>query len=741
MKDALLAAAFDALDTPVVVVDRALAIAHANAACRALLDLDDVEGLSWPEIAGRNPALDAQLAGQTTALGPPPRLCTLTRRDHSPVTVVLGLRPLHAGGEFLGHAISLAPPERAGEPMHAVTAAALRRSEDQYRAVVNNASESIVVAQDGVIVFANPRTADTTGYTAQELRGMALAEIVHPDDIGSVLERTRLRALGELDDPYTWFRILRRDGSVRHVQSCPVTIDWEGRPASLAFIADLTEKNRAEEALRTSEERLRVLVNNVSEGIVVAQDGRIVFANPRADEMGGRRTGELLGKLLTDVIHPDDLPMLLERDRRRLEGLPEDRYTVYRTLRGDGSIMWVQSAPVAIAWNGRPASLTFLVDLTERRAAEEALRRSEQRYREVFENVSEGIIVVQDGIVRLCNRALTTITGHPLEAIVDRPMLGFIHPDDQPTVLSNHQARLRGEMPASHYDFRVTGADGRIIWIQLGAVMIEWDGRPATLSFLIDVTQRKHAEIETRIALERQQELNTLKTRFLSMTSHEFRTPLATILSSAELLRYYGDRLPAEETAEMYASIENAVKRMTGLLADVLVIGKHDAGAQRLVTAPVAVADYCRNLVEEVQVAEETLGRPRHAVETEFAGDCGLAHLDESQLRHILVNLLSNAIKYTPAGKAVRLRVEGTPTHLHFEIEDQGIGIADEDMGNLFELFFRARNVGNIGGTGLGLAIVRRAVGLHGGTIEVDSELGTGTRFRVVLPRGEGPHA
>jgi signal transduction histidine kinase len=286
----------------------------------------------------------------------------------------------------------------------------------------------------------------------------------------------------------------------------------------------------------------------------------------------------------------------------------------------------------------------------------------------------------------------------------------------------------------------VVTKDGRIVWVELGAVLFQWEGRPATLSFLIDVSARKQAEEETRIALDRQQELNYLKTRFLSMTSHEFRTPLATILSSTELLRYYGDRLPAEEKTELYGTIETGVKRMTQLLEDVLVIGKQDSGAERLVTAPVDVARFCRTVVEEVTIAEETQGRTGRVFEVEYHGDCGAAQLDENQLRHVLVNLLSNAIKYTPAGKRVRFRVDGGEREIVFEIADEGIGIAPADMAHLFELFFRAGNVGNTPGTGLGLAIVKRAVELHRGTIDVSSDIGKGTRFTVRLPRGEAMH-
>jgi PAS domain S-box-containing protein len=742
-------------------------------------------------------------------------------------------------------------------------AEAKRRSDAQYRAVVTHAGEAIVVIQDGRIVFANPHAARASGYEQDEMCGLSVTEFLHPDDIEPIVERTRLRLAGKIQDPYSYFRVINKDGTVRSVQSCPVPIEWEGRPASLAFMADLTEKHAAEEAVRRSEERLRLVVEHVGEGILVgADDGRIVFANTRAAAMSGRTVAELMQLDLRALIHPDDYEQTIARAAARLRGEPVERYSEYRVLHKDGGVIWVRSSPVIIDWDGRPAVLAFLVDLSEQRANEEALRRSEQRYREVVENgsdgifvvnqerflfanhrfqqicgytqaelsgkgvldlavpedipvlmerhrqrmaapsepeasldwrirrkdghpvwirsravqiqwdgrsvnlafisdisaerqaeealrrseeryrlvvehVEEGIIVVQDGVLKLCNPSTEKIVGYPVEDLIGNPITGFIHPEDLPTVLTNYQARLRGEPQGARYDFRVVTKDGRTVWVELGAVLFEWEGRPATLSFLIDITARKQAEEATRLALQQQQELNFLKTRFLSMTSHEFRTPLATILSSTELLRYYGDRLPGEEKTELYTTIESAVKRMTQLLEDVLVIGKQDSGAERLVRAPLDVSSYCRTLLAEVVQAEEALGRTGRQVEIALEGDCGLAQLDANQLRHVLVNLLSNAIKYTPAGGRIEFRVRGEAQQVVFEIADQGIGISQEDQAHLFELFYRARNVGNIAGTGLGLAIVKRAVDLHCGDIEVHSELGTGTRFTVRLPRGE----
>jgi signal transduction histidine kinase len=290
-----------------------------------------------------------------------------------------------------------------------------------------------------------------------------------------------------------------------------------------------------------------------------------------------------------------------------------------------------------------------------------------------------------------------------------------------------HVINQRIEMTAMHregHEFPVELAITR--------VALEDQHKHEFCAFIRDITRRKQAEDEIRNSLERQRELNQLKSRFVSMASHEFRTPLATILSSAELLKYYAERMGAEERLEMLATIETAVRRMTDMLDDVLLIGKSDAGMLEFQPQPLALHAFCRRIVEELRVGG--LDTARHNITLRLEGEEPGAMFDEKLLRHIFGNLLSNAVKYSPEGGEVRFEVEGLGEQVRFMVSDQGIGITAQDRERLFETFFRGSNVGTISGTGLGLAIVKRSVDLHGGRIEVHSEGGRGTQFVVMLP-------
>jgi signal transduction histidine kinase len=240
------------------------------------------------------------------------------------------------------------------------------------------------------------------------------------------------------------------------------------------------------------------------------------------------------------------------------------------------------------------------------------------------------------------------------------------------------------------------------------------------------------ANAEIQKALEKEKELSNLKSRFVTMASHEFRTPLTTILSSAALLEKYSHKLAEEKKINHLQRIQAAVQHMTGLLNDVLLIGKAEAGKLEFQPTPLDLAQFCRELVEEMQQTTDT-----HTIAFRIQNQGTTACMDEKLLRLIFSNLLSNAIKYSPQGGVVDFDLVYKPQAVIFYIQDRGIGIPIAEQAQMFDSFHRASNVGTISGTGLGLAIVKKAVDLHGGKIAVKSEVAAGTTFTVTLPLSE----
>lgn len=239
---------------------------------------------------------------------------------------------------------------------------------------------------------------------------------------------------------------------------------------------------------------------------------------------------------------------------------------------------------------------------------------------------------------------------------------------------------------------------------------------------------------ETNQALEvekdKQKELADLKSRFVSMTSHEFRTPLSVILSSSELLETYGERWGPDKRQSHLSRIENAAKRMHQMLEAVLIIGRSEAGMLEFKPHPMDVTAFCKELVDDLHMNVNTT----HAIDARIDAGIDEALLDARLMGHLISNLLSNAMKYSPDANRVKLEVSQEGDEVVVAVSDEGIGIAPEDLDKLFETFRRGGNVGNISGTGLGLAIVQKAVDMHRGRIDVQSEMGVGTTFTVRLP-------
>lgn len=246
-----------------------------------------------------------------------------------------------------------------------------------------------------------------------------------------------------------------------------------------------------------------------------------------------------------------------------------------------------------------------------------------------------------------------------------------------------------------------------------------------------ELNKQKEYELILKSTLEKERELNELKTRFISTTSHEFRTPLTTVLTSTDLMQRYGGNWPDEKRNIHINRIREAVRYLTKLLDDILTISRADSG--KLLCEPHAIDldSFCREILSDVKVHEKS----NHVTEYNYSLEPGNYLLDKKLIKFMLSNLLSNAYKYSPEGGTIVLNVSGSESRIIFSVKDSGIGISDTEHPHIFEPFYRSGNVSGIPGTGLGLSIVKKAVEIHGGVIEFTSVAGKGTTFKIELPK------
>ena len=280
-------------------------------------------------------------------------------------------------------------------------------------------------------------------------------------------------------------------------------------------------------------------------------------------------------------------------------------------------------------------------------------------------------------------------------------------------------------------EIRAQRKDGSQFPVEIGLSTIETHSGTLVMSFVIDITQRKQVEVELREALKQQQELNELKTRFVSMASHEFRTPLATILATTETLTAYRQKIDDAQIDRRLGKIRDQVNHLQDIINDVLQLARIQAGRSEFMPTQVDFDEFCRDIIDEFQ------NRPDISHDLIYRCSTPLlsAQIDKKLMRQALSNLITNAIKYSPQGKTVWVDVTGHDNSLVVKVRDEGIGIPEEDQKHLFEAFHRATNVGTISGTGLGLAITAEAVVLHGGRITLESQLNQGTTFILTIPQ------
>ncbi len=374
-------------------------------------------------------------------------------------------------------------------------------------------------------------------------------------------------------------------------------------------------------------------------------------------------------------------------------------------------------------------------EIVERARVEAALRENEERFRQLAENIREVFwLTNRDGSQFLyVSPAYEDIYGLKITDLLARPtaVLDVVSdPDDRARISDALRQNAAGQ--AAFVEYRITRADGTSSWIwNRSFPVLNAAGEVERIAGIAeDVSEFKRVEDKLRRALIKEQELGDLKSQFISMASHDFRTPLTSILTSADLLEHYNARLSEEKKLAYIRRIQTSVRHMTQLLEDVLIIGRADAGKLEFSPSPIDLVAFSRSLLEEVRPTATA----QHTLELTHNDDLGDTWLDEKLLRQIVINLLSNAIKYSPAGGPIRLSLQREQAHIIIAITDCGLGIPPDAQLHLFESFFRAKNTGTISGNGLGLAIVQRAVDVHGGHIQVSSTLGVGSTFTVTLP-------
>ena len=473
--------------------------------------------------------------------------------------------------------------------------------------------------------------------------------------------------------------------------------------------------------------------------VEITLDGSGVVLNIDSSEQSQRFANDIVeGESLCAHIHPDDYDFFLWSAEWVLNGERREQTIVLRWARTKGR--WSKVNATLSADNSETFRVVFRPDEVEH------ARRTETQLRHVVEGSAQGIIVRTNTDVLYTNDAFAHMMGFPsmreLSAYTDEETragrnannAGAIYPEDRPIVAEHMRRRLAGEEAVSHYEFRLQRPNGSLVWVETAATLVHWDGQPASLSWLSDITRRKRMEEELIKSKEAAEYANRTKTEFLANMSHELRTPLNAIIGFAEVIKdeMFGP-VGTKKYAEYARDIHASGRHLLDLINDILDLSKLEAGKMELREEDVTlrtVIEECLTLIRDRAEKSDIL------LVTDIEPRLPKLRCDERALKQVLLNFLSNAVKFTPPGGTVTMRARRAPDGIAISVSDTGIGMNEADIavalaafGQIDSSISRQHH-----GTGLGLPISKSLIEMHDGTLTVKSAPNRGTTMTATFP-------
>jgi len=617
---------------------------------------------------------------------------------------------------------------------------ALVTSERRFQALLEGCP--VGVAQnsvDGRFEYVNAGFATIVGYTAEELSRLTWQQITHPDDLHADMSRAQLVLAGKMPHYTIEKRYIRKDGSPVWVSMFGNFIfDDQRRPIQgVAVVVDITARRLADQALQDSRQRLLLAHDAAEMGSFdwnIQQDS--VTWDTRARELWGLSPDAPVDRATALVgVHPDDRGLVSEALGQALKVGSNGRYrATYRVINiQDGLTRWVESHGQVLFEQGQPVRMVGTKqDITERVNAEQSLRRSEERFRELANNIDQ-IVWTADaaGQPTWYNDRWYEYSGSTLEEMLDGKWAALIHPEHVERIVQRYQHCIEtGEVWEETFPVRSKAGEYR--WFlsrgfpirSANGAVLRWFGSST------DITA--HRELQDALT-----ETDRRKDEFLAMLAHELRNPVAPILNVAQILSQPG--AAAKDLPAMVSIIHRQAKHLARLLDDLLDVARITRGRIELRRANVKVDDCIALAMETIDPLVQST---QHKIEVERAPIELTIHGDKDRLTQCITNLLNNAIKYSPAGSRVRVKTFRQEGMAVIEVQDFGRGILPEVLPHIFDLFSQGHSTldRRTGGLGIGLSVCKRLIEMHGGTVTAHSKgEGEGSTFKLTVPLASMP--
>lgn len=612
---------------------------------------------------------------------------------------------------------------------------ALQESEDRYRSLFQN-NHSVMLLIDprtGAIVDANPAASAFYGYSGEEITSLKISDL---NQLPSEQLLAEIQQAKQEQRQQFFFRHRLASGQEREVEVFSGPIEFQGKQFLYSIIHDISERTQIEAALRTSEQRLRVIFDHAGVGIVEVDtaESRFIAANDRVLEILGYQREELLGMTVHDLTAPEDRDRSDDLNTQLYQGHLDRFDYEKRYLKRDGSPLWVHVTVSAVRDSDGKylRSVATIEDISARQQAEAAMWAAHQRISEILESIQDVFYSVdKNWRFTYVNRQAEAVWGKKQGNLIGQH-IWELFPQAVGSYPYHQIQRAMQERQALHFE---TLSPIINTWIEVH-VYPTADGGLSV--YFRDISKRKQAEMELQRARDAAEAANRAKSDFLAKMSHELRTPLNAILGYTQIFKRDQTLTPKQQ--DRIEIMHQSGNHLLQMISDVLDMAKVEAGKLELRPLPVALPHFLKVLVDMVRVPAKQKGLA-FSYQLDPALPQGVV-VDEKRLREVLLNLLSNAIKYTETGLVELKVVEISPpgergVGVRFQIRDTGVGIVPEALEEIFTPFYQISELAShIEGTGLGLAISHRLVDLLGGELKVKSTPGQGSLFwfDLVLP-------
>jgi len=743
----------------------------------------------------------------------------------------------------------------------------LRESEENFRALAENALDGILIAaKKGAHVYANKRAAEITGYSVAELLKTSIKDLAHPDEFEKVMERYQERLEGKPVPRQYETVIIRKDAKSVPIELAATKTVWQGQPANLVFFRDITERKKAEGGLIRLSSAVRMSIDSI---VISDLDAKIIDVNEATLKMYGTDDKrDLVGKNSFDLIAPEDREKALAGMKEVLEkGYVKDRE--YHIITKDGSRIPVEmSTAIMKGADGKPTGFVAVSrDISERKRAEEALKESEEKYRNLFENArdliltfdlegnitsvnnvllkygydkshvvgknlfhfipkeywrqfrdgftelahgkpsggefkiksrrrpgyivaeyrsnpiiqdnkvvgvqtivrditerkmleeklrqysehleevvqkrteellesekrysvlveeaSDGVVIIQDGKIVFTNKRGAEISGYSRDELIGLSLEKLVDEKYRQLAKERYERRLQGERVPTTYEVEFIAKTGEGVPVEASATRINYQGRPADLVIVRDIRERKRLE-EERLKLERLAAIGEAA----AMVGHDLRNPLQAIVNTLYLVKEKSKSMPVTDKKivekhgypELRSTLMEEVEYMNKIVSDL----QDYARPLKPELVPTSIHQLINETLSTITVPENV----KTFVEIEGNLDFPKLMVDPAMIRRVFTNLIINALQAMPDGGQLTIRSSKTDEAAFISVQDTGVGIPEEDQPKLFRPLFTTKSKGQ----GFGLPVCRRLVEAHNGSITVQSEVGKGSIFTVEIP-------